>query len=121
MSANEYVLVWTVYVISALIVLAFWCWMTSPLKSLTLRLLLRLPALALALTPVHHVLDETLFAPAVAGIAMEFIAGGEMAASSYIMVLLATLISSILLALVLGFIGRLIENAEQKQVAEQTT
>jgi hypothetical protein len=115
MTANEYFLAWAIYTGAGFFVIMFWCWLTSPLKSITLRLLLRLPALAILLTPIPHVLDKSLYVPAVAAVAFDIISKDSMATSSDVMILIAAVIASLLLALLLGFIGRMISRMLAKE------
>jgi hypothetical protein len=108
MSSNEYFLAWTIYIGASFFVLMFWCWITSPVKWVTFRLVLRFPVLALLLAPVSHVANSSLLVPAIASAAFHFIAKDYNAASSDIMVLLGAVLASIAAALALGFIGHLI-------------
>ncbi len=108
MSSNEYFLAWTVYLVSSFFVVMFWCWVTSLFKSLTLRLVLRLPVMAVLLTPIPHLLDPSLYVPAVAAVAFDFIGKNPEAMSSDVMTLLAAVIASLIIALFLGLAGKLI-------------
>lgn len=108
MSSNEYFLAWTIYMVASFFVIIFWCWVTSPLKSLTLRLLLRLPVLAILLTPIPNPADPSLYVPAVAAVAFELISKNAEAMSSDVMALLAAVLVSIMIALLVGLVGKII-------------
>lgn len=106
MSSNEYFLAWTIYMVSSFFVVIFWCWVTSPLKSLMLRLFLRFPVVAILLTPIPHVADPSLYVPVVAAVAFDFIGKNAEALSSDMMTLLAAVLVSFIIALFLGLVGK---------------
>jgi hypothetical protein len=108
MSSNEYFLAWTIYMVSSFFVVMFWCWVTSPLKSLVVRLLLRLPIVAILLTPIPHIADPSLYVPVVAAVAFDFIGKNPEALSADVMTLLAAIIVSLIIAVVVGLLGKLI-------------
>jgi len=107
MSENEYLLAWSIYVVASLMVVVFWCWVTSPIKWLTLRLALRLPALVILLMPVKHAANEALQVPAIASIAFNFIAKDYTAVTTNLMVVIGAILGAIVIALLLGFVGHL--------------
>jgi hypothetical protein len=108
MSSNEYFLAWSIYIGSSFFVLIFWCWVTSPIKSLTLRLLLRLPALAILLTPIQHIADHSLYVPTVAAVAFNLIAKDSTALANDASILIAAVAVSLFVALLLGFLGHIL-------------
>ena len=116
MSSNEYFLAWSIYIGSSFFVLIFWCWVTSSVKSLTLRLLLRLPAVAILLTPITHIADHSLYVPALAAVAFNIIGKDSTALANDASILIAAVMVSLFVALLLGFLGhvvaRFFSNAE---------
>lgn len=105
MSTNEYYLAWAIYIVSSLFVVMFWCWVTSPIKWLTLRLILRLPALAILLTPLAHVANANLQVPAIASIAFHLLAKDYSAMQEDAVVLIGAILGSIAVALLLSLVG----------------
>lgn len=74
MSSNEYFLVWLVYAGASFFVIMFWFWITGFSRSMMLKSLLRFPVIVILLTPIPHVLDHSLYVPAVAAVAFDVLA-----------------------------------------------
>lgn len=108
---------WSIYAVASFFVIIFWFWMTSIFSSLVLRLLLRLPVMAILLTPVPHVLDPSLYVPVVAAAAFDFIGKDSLALSEDLMALGAAVIASMLLAILLAGIGGLLARVLRKHDA----
>ena len=108
MSSNEYFLAWMVYGLSCFFVTIFWFWMTSLFSSMVVKLFLRLPVMALLLTPMPHALDQSLYVPAIAAVAFDFIGKDSLRLSEDIMTLLTGVLASLVLALVLSLLGMLL-------------
>lgn len=108
MSTNEYYLAWAIYIVSSLFVVVFWCWVTSPIKWLTLRLSLRLPALAILLTPIPHAANASLQVPAIASIAFNTISKNYSGMQDGAAILIGAFLGSIVIALLLGLLSHII-------------
>lgn len=81
MIENDYLLAWAVYLGSSLVFLLLWWLMTAGIGIRWLQLCLRLPPFALLLTPLHipmHSMGaEQVYAPAIAAIAIDLLAGHD--------------------------------------------
>lgn len=117
MSANEYFMAWSIYIGASFFVIMFWFWLTSSFRSLTVRMLLRFPVMTVLLLPIQHNLDPSLYTPAVAAAAFAIISKDSMAMSSDITILIAAVVASLLAALLLGFIGRIVARVFFKEEA----
>ena len=107
MSSNEYFLAWSIYAVASFFVIIFWFWATSIFSSVLMRLLLRLPVMAILLTPIPHVLDPSLYVPVVAAVAFDFISKDSLALSEDLMTLVMAVFLSVVLAFVLVFVGHM--------------
>lgn len=93
-------LVWSVYSVAAILLFACAVWLTRGVAQPCLRWLFRLPLLALLFTPVLLVHEPLWWAPAIAAIAIELLAGNMDAARGYLSQLLMVVVLAAVIVVV---------------------
>ena len=104
MSSSEYVIVWSIYLASGAVVVGCFWWVTEPIRNETVKWVLRLPIIAVVITPAPQGTDSIQFSPAIAAAALDMIAGGWEGARLHVVSLLVTIILSLILFFVIQFI-----------------
>lgn len=99
LSPTEYYLAWLLYLFASVVALACFWWLTQCIKHKTVRLLLRLPAIAIVFMPAQQASDSSMYSPAIAAAALDFIAHGWEGAQPHVF----SLLLAIAFALVIVF------------------
>ena len=104
MSSAEYYSIWFLYLASSAVAVAGFWWLTQFIKHKTVKLLLRLPVIAIVLTPAQTSDVSFLYAPAIASAALEFIANGWEGARPHVFSVLFAVAFSLLLVLIIDVV-----------------
>ncbi len=101
---QDFLFAWLVYLGASLVFLLIWYLLTKPIPFRWVRVFLRLPAIAILLTPlhipIHNMQSDQVYAPAVASFGIDLVAG-HTAQAMNVLPYLATAVG---ISLIFGFL-----------------